>query len=141
MERFRDAKDQDGAQLWWLTGLNGYPIRGPKPPLLTRAELSNLPLVGKFRRRTFRLWDPEEAKAYEAVQDRCINGIFHRLERDKVWSETNNDYQIYLEWVELAYEVPANHKFSSATYEGQVIEPTQNSVAPYDRLAGVARGW
>lgn len=136
-----ETKDSDGLPLWWPGGPEGYPVRGNKPNNTTDAEFEKLKLNGKFKCKTFYLSKPEDNTKYIDVRDKASNGLFVVVDRDRQWDEDSKDYRIYLEWVELAYELPPSTPVGGID---AVQEYTKNAktIMPYSRLAGVNKdGW
>lgn len=104
-----ETSDSDGEQLWWPGGPNGFPFRGNnKPPIVKEEEYQNLPITSKFRNKLFYLSDEEDAKMYTYIRDKCANGLFIPIDKERTWDEATKHYKVYLEWVEPAYELPRN---------------------------------
>lgn len=129
---YRDQQDADGDKLWWPGGADGFPFRGNSPPQTTRKEFENLQLAHKFRCRTFYLAKEEDYKAYMDIRERCANGLYTPVDRDRQWDEDSKDYRVYLEWIESAYEtMPPTGAFKN------VPTDTNSTTVPYGRLAGL----
>lgn len=131
-----ETKDADGVPLAWPGGPDGYPFRGDNPPLTTAKEYENLRPSGNFRCRLFHLADAQDAKDYNAVRDKCANGLFIALDRDRQWDDKAQNYRIYLEWLEMSYQA---QPLSRGSHDAAARRTTNAS--PYDRLAGVHQGW
>src|SRR3974390_2709771 len=134
---YKEKKDQDGEPLWWPGGPEGFPFRGTQPPQTTKTEYDNLRLAGKARVKLFYLAHEDELKEYISIRDKCANGLYIPVDRDRVWDEATQNYRIFLEWVELGYDwPPPEGATTDAVHEH--INAGQNTVtAPYHRLAGL----
>lgn len=132
---YRERQDADGESLWWPGGPDGFPFRGRQPPQTTNTEYESLQPSGKARWRLFYLADEADARDYIAIRDKCANGLFVPLDRDRVWDEKTNNYRIFLEWLELGYDTPPPEGFRDAARE--YTNQSTGLLLPYNRLAGV----
>lgn len=132
---FRESQDSDGEKLWWPGGPDGYPYRGKAPPTVTDSEFSEMKPTGKFKQRLFHLAKEDEAQEYTIIRDKCSNGYYIPIDRDRVWDEGSNNYRIYLEWVEPAYEAPPAQSGGKDAIKEHIA--TDSITVPYSRLAGV----
>ncbi len=114
---YREGNDDDGERLWWPGGPQGFPFRGPVPPLLKDEEYQQLRPTMKFRSQLFYLSKPEDVQRYQLISDKCANGLYVRVDRDRTWDEETKNYRIYLEWVEPAYEMPVDTEAKDAIKE------------------------
>jgi hypothetical protein len=133
----REAKDADGELLTWPGGPDGFPFRGPPPPQTKGEEYDNLQLSGKFRCRLFRFNVEQDLKDYIIVRDKCANGLFIMIDRDRVWDEEDKNYRIFLEWVEVAYETAPREGGVDAIKD--YARDKQATLLPYNRLAGLQK--
>jgi hypothetical protein len=138
---YKEQKDADGESLWWPGGPAGFPFRGPQPPQTTRDEFDNLKLSGKARVRLFYLSKPEDLREYVLVRDKCANGLFVMLDRERVWDEDTKNYRVFVEWLELGYEMPSTEGARDAVRE--YVQGPESATIPYSRLAGIRSqtGW
>lgn len=138
---YRERADADGEKLWWPGGPDGFPFRGSQPPQTTGDQYDGLKLTGKARVRLFYLSKPEDYRDYIQVRDKCANGLYAQLDRDRVWDEDTKNYRIWLEWVELGYDTPPTEVIQNAFTPIQA-ENSNVQLLPYGRLAGVQQaGW
>lgn len=137
---YRENADADGVPLWWPGGPDGFPFRGSQPPQTTDGEYENLKLTGQFRCKTFYLANAEDFKEYTNIRDKCSNGLFIPVDRDRAWDEKTDNYRIYLEWVELAYDTPSVQRGVTDAVRNYTKE-TGATTLPYRRLAGVNQDW
>ncbi len=124
---FNEVQDTDGDGLWWPGGPTGFPFRGnAKPPLTKEEEFQNIPVTYKFRNKLFYLSKEDDAKLYAQIRDKCANGLFIPIDKERTWDDETKHYKVYLEWVEPAHELPRN----SGANDGikQHIEDSSNSV-------------
>jgi hypothetical protein len=128
---YNERQDADGVPLWWPGGPGGYPFRGSQPPQTTAKEFEELKLQGQFRCNTFHLSNPEELKQYVSIRDKCTNGLWSLIDRDRIWDEETKNYRIYLEWVEIAYGLPPQG--------GQ--DAVRNYTQSAKKLAGTRKDW
>lgn len=138
---YRDKSDADGEQLWWPGGPDGFPYRGNQPPLTKKEEYEQLALTGKARVRLFHLEKEDDYKDYINVRDRCANGLYVLLDRDRVWNEETKNYRIYLEWLELGYDTPPPEGIDAVQ---EHTKQPQGANIPFRRLAGLRgsnAGW
>jgi hypothetical protein len=138
---YTERQDADGERLWWPGGPDGFPFRGPQPPQTTKEEFEDLKLTGKARCRVFYLNDEAQMRDYIMIRDKCANGLFVALDRDRVWDEATKNYRIFLEWLELGYDRPPVGVKTDAIRD---YTNKQDAVLlPYNRLAGVRanEGW
>lgn len=138
---YKDQKDADGAPLWWPGGPDGFPFRGSKPPLLKENEYSDLRLSGVFRMQIFYLSKEEDAKKYAEIRDKCSNGLYIAVDRDRQWDDKSNNYRIYLEWIELAYDLPPNQSGAIDAVRDYTKQDSAQAILPYRRLAGLNQSW
>ncbi len=135
----KEKQDTDGEPLWWPGGPDGFPFRGSRPPTVTDTEYQDLVSAAKVRQKLFYLNKEEDAKDYIIVREKCANGLFIPIDRDRVWDEETNNYRVYLEWAEPAYEAP------TSGVKDAIKEYAQQDGAvtiPVNRLAGLqAKGW
>ena len=131
---YREKHDQDGERLWWPGGPDGYPFRGAMPPQTKQHEYENLNPVGKLRCRLFYLSKPEDLKDYSIIRDKCANGLFVPVDRDRVWDENTQNYRIFLEWLEMGYEVAPKENIDAIH---NYIQQPQAVPLSYDKLAGL----
>lgn len=125
---FSEKQDTDGEPLWWPGGSAGYPFRGKNPPLTTEEEYLKLQPTGKFRSRLFFLSKEKDLRDYSLIRDKAVNGLYAIVDRDRQWDEESKNYRIYLEWVEIAYELPptgAKNAFELYTNNPDVSKITQ----------------
>lgn len=134
---YNEKQSSDGKSLWWPGGPEGFPFKGEIPPLTTKKEYDNLQLSGTFRCRLFYLSNQEDVKEYAKIRDKCANGLYYLIDRDRQWDDEIKNYRIYLEWLELAYELPPNTSIDA------VKEYKQNAqtINPINRLAGFSKDW
>ena len=126
--------DSDGERLWWPGGPNGFPFRGPVPPTVTNSEYENMQPTFKFRCRLFDLGKEEDLKNYQLIRDKCSNGMFFQLDKDRAWDDGIKNYRVYLEWVEPAYEIKPQIGVKDAIH----AHKDQESVTvPLSRLSGL----
>lgn len=151
---YKESADQDGEKLWWPGGPEGFPFRGRTPPTITQNEYDNLKLAGKFRCAMFYLDKEEDTKAYTKIRDKCANGLWALLDKDRTWDAETKSYRIYIEWLELGYDMPepmsitrsdSNPSGVANDAVAKLIEDNQASyVVPYWKLAGLnsaENGW
>lgn len=123
---FKYFREQDpdihgsGQLLNWPGAPNGLPVRTPKGeplPLLKQHEQDELfGTVGDFKHRVFKLWEPEDDRLYDYVQDRIKNGWFRECRRYDVWKDEHDNMLVYLEWVQL-YAVAENLGGKDAAFQ------------------------
>ena len=135
---FGETSDEDGTRLSWPGGPAGFPFRGNNPPTTKLEEYENLQLSGKARWRLFYLAKPEDAKAYTAVRDKCANGYYALVDRDRQWDEETKNYRIFMEWVEIAYDVPPP---TEAFKDVKSLMPTPGINIPLAGLRNGSEGW
>lgn len=142
---YKDKQDADGESLWWPGGPDGFPFRGQKPPSTTESEYENMKLGGKFRCRVFYLANEDDFREYAAIRDKCANGLYAPVDRDRIWDEKTGNYRVYLEWVELGYDLPPTVGIGAKDAVREYTDKAENSVTlPYSKLAGVNKdsaGW
>jgi hypothetical protein len=138
---YRERQDADGEQLWWPGGPEGFPFRGSQPPQTTRDEFENMKLAGKARCRLFYLAKPDDLRDYIIIRDKCANGLYVPLDRERVWDEESKNYRIFLEWLELGYETIPTEGMQDAIRD--YTQRPEALLLPYGRLAGVRtnQGW
>lgn len=131
-----ETADADGTPLIWPGGPEGYPYRGNAPPaLLKDEEYEQLKLSGKFRCRIFYLNDDKHKREYEIIRDKCANNFFVLLDKDRQWDEETQNYRIYIEWLEIAYEGTPGGTDAVRNY-------TKNeSSQSIEKLAGISKSW
>jgi hypothetical protein len=134
---YNQKQDSDGEPLWWPGGPEGYPFRGQQPPQTKKEEFDQLALAGKARVRLFHLDKEEDLKAYIEVRDKCANSLYILLDRDRVWDEDTKNYRIYLEWLELGYDMPPPERNDAVQ---EYIKQPQGTSFPFGRLAGLRNG-
>jgi hypothetical protein len=137
---YKERQDSDGDPLWWPGGPEGFPFRGQQPPQTTQKEYENLKLAGKARCRLFYLSKEDHLRDYIIVRDKCANGLFIPLDRDRVWDEDTKHYRVYLEWIELGYDSNAPEGTNDAV-KNYVTAADQTATLPYDRLAGLRKDY
>lgn len=144
---FRERTDSDGERLHWPGGPSGYPFRGQNAPMLKKEEYENLPISVKFRCKMFYLASKEDFAEYMKVRDKCANGLWIMIDKDRQWDEDTNNYRIFMEWVEPAHELPPggvpngtpfNSKFPPA--DGETISLSEVSEFA-SKLAGRKTGF
>ena len=85
----------------------GVPIRGPRVPFLRQEEMDDLPLSADVNARAFRTDDPEQLKAYIAVMDRIVNGVYERVAPDLEQVLPAADcWLFFVRWAEIKADVP-----------------------------------
>jgi hypothetical protein len=137
---YRDKKDADGVPLYWPGGPEGFPFRGPQPPMTTANEYNNLKLSGKPRCRTFYLAKEDDAREYITIRDRCVNGLYLQVDRERTWDPETKNYRIFLEWVELAYDTaPPTSGGTDAVREYK--KESAGITIPVGKLAGFRKDW
>lgn len=137
---FRERQDADGVPLFWPGGPEGFPFRGRQPPQTNQKEYEDLTATGKLRCRVFYLNEPKDLQDYVAVRDKCANGLFIPVDRDRVWDDEKKTYRIFLEWLEMGYELPpmeSTDAIRSYVNQPESITIPLDSSLPYGRLAGV----
>ncbi len=140
---YRERQDADGEPLFWPGGPEGFPFRGQQPPQTRQEEYEDLKPTGKLKCRVFYLNNEVDLRDYTIIRDKCANGLFIPVDRDRVWDEEKKNYRIFLEWLEMGYELPPKESTDAIRdytrkSESMVIpigraEPG----SPYGRLAGV----
>ncbi len=142
----KEMRDADGEPLWWPGGPDGFPFRGARPPAAVKDnEYQDLKPNCKFRHRLFYLSDNSDAQAYQIIRDKCANGLFIAIDKERSWDEATKHYKVYLEWVEPAYE--AQSAQATESRKDAIHELVNSSVdttnLPLNKLAGVnkAVGW
>jgi len=103
------ATEHRGA-LQWVPGEFTVPIRNLPRSIMTREELeTGVVEAMDFHRGRFRLWIPEELKAYEDIRDKAANGWYQIVDLTRTvvtLSETGEPDQIvFLEWLQVYGEV------------------------------------
>lgn len=131
----RERQDADGEPLFWPGGPEGWPFRGRQPPQTHQEEFDTLQPVGKLRCRVFYLDNDDDVKAYTIVRDKCANHLFVPVDRDRAWDPERKTYRIFLEWLEMAYELPPKENLDAIH---QFTAQPQGINIPLERLAGVA---
>ena len=132
---YKERNDADGEQLWWPGGPSGFPFRGKdKPPITKEEEFQSLPVTNKFRNKLFYLSDEEDAKLYVLIRDKCANGLFVPIDKERVWDEDTKNYRIYLEWVEPAYELPRNAGANDGIKQ-HIKEANNSTTTPIGKIA------
>jgi hypothetical protein len=133
---YNERQDADGEKLWWPGGPDGFPFRGGQPPQTTKDEFEKLKLTGKARCRLFYLDTEADLKDYITIRDKCANGLYVPIDRDRVWDEDRKNYRIFLEWLELGYDNQPITEGSRDAVRNYIQQP-QGETLPYSRLAGV----
>lgn len=130
---YNEKQDADGEPLFWPGGPAGFPYRGANPPLLKQEEYDRLELVGKFRCHIFRLWEEKDLTEYTKIREKCTNGLWAVVDKDRKWNDDHQNYTVYLEWVEMAYE----QRKSKDPLKQQISQGTGRTL-PYKDLAGIS---
>jgi hypothetical protein len=138
---YPEREDADGVPLWWPGGPDGFPYRGKQPPQTTAEEYANMRLTGVFRCQTFYLDNEEDLKQYKKIRDKCANGLFIPVDRDRQWVDAKNTYRVYLEWLELAYDTPPVQSGVTDAVRNYTQTPATSVLLPYRRLAGLRQDW
>jgi hypothetical protein len=144
---YNERVDVDGESLHWPGGPAGYPFRGPKPPQLKEEEYQNLRPIYKARCGLFHLSDSEEARQYLSIREKCANKYFIQIDRERIWDAEKNNYNIFLEWLEPAYETLAaqttgrNLENSSGVANDaiarHIADSNKSTTFSYAKLAGL----
>ena len=104
--KFFGVADHNGDELQWPGTGQGFPLRG-KPVQLRQTEYDQLRHVVDFQARQFCTWDPLSLAEYVKINDRIANGWYFKKHEDRRWSEKDNGYWIWLEWLEIYGEIPS----------------------------------
>lgn len=124
LKYFSDRGGADhGGQLHWPGTQEGFPFRGEHVPTLKQSETENLAHALDYHSRSFKLWDPEDKRAFDVVMDRIVNGWYMQHKRFDNFVPEQQEYVVRLEWVQIYGEYPAaKHPGSSFDASQQTIQ-------------------
>jgi hypothetical protein len=103
LERFgkEQSREHHGDHLTWPGTAAGFPILGKVPGLLKESEYEELDHKFTYHVQMFRMWIPDDCREYVYVQERAVNGWFKILDRDRIWDAENQNYMIWVEWIQI----------------------------------------
>lgn len=119
---FGEQSKSHNGTLFWSTALNGFPYRGPRPPLLRQDELDQfIDVHWDFHCKEFDLEKEEDRNLYQNVMDRIINGWYYLHHREHVKDITTGRVRyIYVEWSQryghLSPELHQRGKFDDDSF-------------------------
>jgi len=95
-----------GGPIQWVPNGEFPPLRGVNQIALTAAEVDAIEQIADFHCKQFDLWDPEQLKAYEEIQDRAANGWYLISFIARNYVPEHNGMRIYVEWSQIYGEIP-----------------------------------
>lgn len=102
-------EEEHRGELHW-PGLFGLPYRGSRQDLRQDEQDTKLAVAVDYHSAWFQLWDAEQKRAFDALQQKIANGWYVQKNRVDRFDEQHGDWRIWLEWlqryVEPAKEVP-----------------------------------
>jgi len=140
LKYFRESGGEaHGGNLHWPGTVDGFPFRGDKAPTLRQSEVEQLPLALDYHSRSFKLWEPEDRKAFDLVMDRVVNGWYMQHKRFDNFIESQQEYIVRLEWVQVYGEYPqSKHPGSGSDADTSTVQlagpATQGRPAGRDRV-------
>jgi len=126
---FNKCETESGKKLFWdRADIDGYPFRGPVPPMFTEEEYEQRVVrVADAKNGFFDVSDPEQNKKYLEIIDACCNGWFKCLYIERFWQNTTKHY---IEWVEFYMEdgsrIPYYSPVNGYRYDGGFINNIGN---------------
>jgi hypothetical protein len=105
MQQQRDGSGR-GQVYWHRAGVDGYPFRGQKPPMLREDEYEQRVVkVGDPKNGIFDVNNPDDNRRYLQVLDRIVNGWAEMISpREIRYCDERKTWLVYLEWVEWFME-------------------------------------
>ena len=110
-----------GGELSWPGTADGFPFRGQSANL-RQEEYQDIPLALDYHSQVFKLFEPTEKVAFDAVMDRIVNGWYMQHNRVDRWSDEHFGMVVWLEWVQI-YGEAATQK-----HPGMNNAPTNQSI-------------
>jgi len=92
----------------WIHNADMLPFRGAaaRVPWITTAQLEHAVATCDFHALTFKLWEPDELRRYETIQDRIVAGWYALKYVERHWQADKAAPIVYMEWVERYNELP-----------------------------------
>lgn len=104
MKYFSDRGGQDSdhrGPLHWPGTAAGVPLRGDAPLLRGDEYDDQIKHTADFHSKLFKLWDAQDKREFELVQDRICNGWYVEKKRYDRWCEEHTGYLVWLEWLQV----------------------------------------
>lgn len=122
-------------RLHWPGTSTGFPFRGEQAPMLRGIESDALVHTLDYHSRLFKLWEPEEKSAFDAIMDRIVNGWYMQHRRVDKDVDGHAEPAVWLEWVQIYGELPAAKSPGSAVHENHRVITLQDGLRPDDPRA------
>lgn len=97
----RGGAEHGNQPLHWPGTVDGYPVRGPKPPDLKQGEVEDIPLTADFKSHMFELWEPTDKQFFDAVNDKITIGWYRLLKREDRWDDDKKHFRVWMEWLQI----------------------------------------
>lgn len=85
---------------WSRAHIDGVPFRGQAPLMKEEEYQARVEREVDGRIQAFKLWEPAEKKACEAVLDGIANNWYKLIDRDKQYVAEHASWIVLLMWVE-----------------------------------------
>lgn len=109
------SSEMHGGVLSFPGGPSGLPFLGDNASNLTKEERENLPVSTYFKSRMFKMWEPEDKKAFDDVMDHITSGWFYQRHRADNWVPEKQHYLVWLEWVQAYHTAPKGPTYGFRT--------------------------
>lgn len=122
--------DDHGGHLHWPGTTQGFPYRGEVAPTLRQSEMDAIQHALDYKSRSFKMWEPQDKAAFDLVMDRIVNGWYLQHKRFDNYVESQQDYVIRLEWVQIYGEHPSGKTPGSRDAYSQTINLAPSNATP-----------
>lgn len=104
-----EKRDSQNVPLHWPGTPDGFPFRGNRIPDLKGGEINNLPYRLTFRSRRFCLWEEQDKRDFDMIKNHMASGLYLEYKRHDQYIESKMHWVIWLEWAEVAAELPSEN--------------------------------